>query len=225
VHAASSHVPRIYVFADESGNLDFSHGSGATRYFILTTITSVDCAVGEALLALRRDMAWSREGLNEDFHATENSQVVRDRIFAALQGASFRADATIFDKPKIAPYYRQQPYYFYNFAWYRHMRRIAPEIAQNGDEVLVISSALGTKKTRLNFHRAVSDAVSWLLPLVPHRTAHWAASSDPCLYAADYVGWAIQRKWERADDRSYCLIADKIASEVDEYSSSSSTFY
>ncbi|HEY5286242.1 MAG TPA: hypothetical protein VIJ50_03970 [Solirubrobacteraceae bacterium] len=38
--------------------------------------------------------------------------------------------------------------------------------------------------------------------------------SEPCLVVADYCTWAIQRRWEREDQRSHELIADKIASEV-----------
>jgi hypothetical protein len=42
-----------YVFADEAGNFDFSGARGASRYFILTSVTVADCSVGEQLLALR----------------------------------------------------------------------------------------------------------------------------------------------------------------------------
>jgi hypothetical protein len=38
--------------------------------------------------------------------------------------------------------------------------------------------------------------------------------SEPCLVVADYCTWAIQRKWERDDQRSHELIAGKIASEI-----------
>lgn len=44
--------------ADEAGNFDFSGARGASRYFILTSVTVADCSVGEQLLALRRDLGW-----------------------------------------------------------------------------------------------------------------------------------------------------------------------
>lgn len=91
----ASSVTRIHIFSDDSGNFDFSRGKGATQYFILTTVTSADRAFGAQLLELRRRMAWNRLGLNEDFHATENSQAVRDRIFEALQEASFVVNTTM----------------------------------------------------------------------------------------------------------------------------------
>jgi|GEM_PF-5849601 hypothetical protein len=54
---------RVYVFADEAGNFDFRRADGATRYFILGTITTRDAAAGEALLGLRRELAWNLEDL------------------------------------------------------------------------------------------------------------------------------------------------------------------
>ena len=54
-------MARIHVFADEAGNFDFSSRSGASRYFILTTVTIGDFGAGDALLALRRQLAWEGE--------------------------------------------------------------------------------------------------------------------------------------------------------------------
>jgi hypothetical protein len=48
-------TPKRFVFADEAGNFDFSRQLGATRYFVLTTVTMDNCGVGDALLALRID--------------------------------------------------------------------------------------------------------------------------------------------------------------------------
>jgi hypothetical protein len=40
-------MPDRYVFADEAGNFDFSRRQGASRYFILCTITSTHCEAGD----------------------------------------------------------------------------------------------------------------------------------------------------------------------------------
>lgn len=80
-----------YVFAGEAGNFDFSRGTGASRYFILCTVDSRDCEVGDALLALRRQLGWRGLHLDRVFHATEDPQTVRDEVFALLahMGAPF----------------------------------------------------------------------------------------------------------------------------------------
>jgi hypothetical protein len=44
------------------------------------------------------------------------------------------------------------------------------------------------------------------------------AMSDPCLQAADYLTWAVQRKYERDDSRSYDLIEPLIRSEFEPFS-------
>jgi hypothetical protein len=72
-----------YVFADEAGNFDFSHGRGATKYFVLATVMAQHCRVGDALLALRRDLGWRGLHLDRVFHATEDPQAR-----ACLSGAS-----------------------------------------------------------------------------------------------------------------------------------------
>jgi hypothetical protein len=48
----------VYLFGDEAGNFDFSDGSGASRYFVLATVTMHDWQAGDRLQALRRRLAW-----------------------------------------------------------------------------------------------------------------------------------------------------------------------
>ncbi len=202
-----SRMNRIYVFADEAGNFDFSAGRGASRYFILTTVTMGEFAVGDALLELRRQLAW--EGIEQathDFHATEEKQAVRDRVFAALAPWDFRIDATILEKRKARPHLAQDEVRFYKTAWFLHFKYVAPRIVRAGDELLIIAASLGTRTKRAVFHQAIQDVVSQVTPSTQFRTAAWSAASDPCLWVADYCCWAIQRKWERGDDRSYALI-------------------
>lgn len=140
-----------YVFADEAGNFDFSRGSGASRYFILCTVDSKDCEVGDFKHLARRMRA-------------------SDRLFVA-------------------------------------------------------ASSLGTKKARGALHTAVDDVVRQLSPCRSHRVAFWPADSDPCLQVADYCTWAIQRKWERQDQRSHALIASKVQSEFDVWARGKVQYY
>ena len=46
-------------------------------------------------------------------------------------------------------------------------------------------------------------------------TGIYQAATDPCIQVADYCAWAIQRKWERDDLRSYEIIEDQITYEYD----------
>jgi hypothetical protein len=212
-----------YVFADEAGNFDFSRQRGASRYFILCTITSTQCEVGDALLALRRELGWRGMHLDRVFHATEDPQAVRDEVFALLAGMDCQVDATILEKCKAQPHLREEAQ-LYKMAWYLHFKYLAQHVTPE-DRLFVAASSLGTKKARHALHAAVDDVVVQLSPCRSHRVAFWPTDSDPCLQVADYCTWAIQRKWERSDDRSHSLIASKIRSEFDVWSRGTISYY
>jgi hypothetical protein len=206
-------MPDRYVFADEAGNFDFSTGRGASRYFVLCTVMAEHCDVGDALLALRRDLGWRGLHLDRVFHASEDSQAVRNEVFGILAGMDCWIDATIIEKRKAQAHLRNEAS-LYQMAWYLHFKYLAGKMASS-DRVFVAASSLGTKRSRGALHTAVDDVVRQLSPCQSHRVAFWPTESDPCLQVADYCTWAIQRKWERQDSRSHVLIKPKIRSEYD----------
>ena len=218
-------MARISVFADESGNFDFVRKPGASKYFILTTVTVRGFEVGEALLRLRRDLAWDGLGGDSEFHATDDKQAVRDRVFDMLRGIDFRVDATIFEKAKAQPQTRTTPERFYQYAWFYHLRHVVPRVVRRGDELFVCGASVGTKKKRKLMHEAVKDVVRQVARGIEYRTAYWMASSEPCLQVADYCCWAVSRKWEGGDDRSHRLIAPKIGSEFDIWERGTMLYY
>lgn len=202
----------VYLFGDEAGNFDFSAGPGASRYFILATVTMANCQAGDRLQALRRRLAWQGVHLGAVLHATEDPQSVRDEVFRVLSSCEMRIDATIIDKRSITVGLRD-PHNLYRRVWYEHFARIAADIAKPGDRLLAVASGLGTRKRRGAFHVAVDDAVRASAKYT-HRVAFWPNMSEPCLVVADYCTWAIQRKWERNDNRSQTLLGDKITTEA-----------
>ena len=80
----------------------------------------------------------------------------------------------------------------------------------------VIAAQIGTKKRRKAMRLAIADVVDQTTRC-KWEVAFWPAESDPCLQVADYCCWAIQRKYEQSDTRSYDLIKDKIKSEFRPY--------
>lgn len=216
---------RLFVFADESGDLVFSRNGSASRFFTLTTLTALDCTIGAGLQDLRRTLAWEGIGLDCEFHATEDAQAVRDRVFPVLASHRYRLDITVLEKSKAMPHLRTDRQRFYQHAWYFHFKRLAALLHGRVDEVLMISAALGTKKERTNFRSAVVDVATQLLPGIVHQVAAWQAASEPCLQAVDYCCWAVHRKWERDDARSYDLIKPRIQSEFDLFARGTTHYY
>ena len=169
----------------------------------------------DALLSLRRDLACRSLGLGSEFHATTDFQEIRDCVFGVIGKHDFRIDCTILEKAKAQPHLRTDDIRFYQTAWFYHLQHIAPKIVKSDHQLLVVAASMGTKKKRAAFRTAVADVVHQVSPTLYWNAASWHAHSDPCLQVADYCCWAIGRKWERGDSRSYDLIADKIETEFD----------
>lgn len=206
-------MPRVYVFADEAGNFDFSRKKDASRYFILTTLTATDCATGDALASLRREMSWEGYDLPNGFHAMNDPKPRKARVYAALEPLQFRVDATILEKAKAMPKIRPSEDRFYKYAWLLHLQYVAPRVLTAADELHVVAASIKTKAKREAFYDAVKDVVRQVAPVATFRTAFWDASSDHCLQAADYACWAIGRKWEHGDATYAELLKGKIATE------------
>jgi hypothetical protein len=205
---------RQFVFADEAGDFDFSRRQNVSRYFIVCAIHLNSCEIGHELLRLRRDLLWDGVELPDGyFHATRDPHFVRERVFGVLNSFEFDVYAQILEKSKAQQQVRDTNHSFYKYAWYylfRHsMRRIITSI---DDQLMMTTASIGVKKGQADFSDAMRDVLqqtqrvdagSWRAAFVP-------SMSDPCLQAADYCTWAIQRKWERGDDRWYKLIKRKI---------------
>lgn len=217
---------RVHLFADESGNFDFSRGRGASRYFILTSVTFFDDRAScRDLEALRYDLAWRGVDHPGPFHATEDPQHVRDEVFAALAPHRFRVGALVVEKSKARQRLRLEEAVFYRYAWWLLMKHVAPRIVGPGDELLVIAASIGTRKRREVFQRSVQRAVRRVLPHDSVRSTAWRDDADTGLQIADYCAWALKRKWEDGDTRSYRLIEDKIRSEFDVFRTGGEHYY
>jgi hypothetical protein len=219
-------VPRLYVFADEAGCLEFSRGRNVSKYFILCTVSLKSCAVGHSLQELRRELAWRKMELGDYFHATEDKQAVRDEVFATICQHDFRIQALVMEKSKAQPHVRSSRARFYQYGWYYHFKHVAPKILDANSEIMVTTASIGTKKERASFENAVDDVMKQTV----RNRAGWAtnfcpAAAEPCLQVADYCAWAIQRKWERNDTRSYDLIKDRMVHEYDLWQRGTQHYY
>jgi hypothetical protein len=99
---------------------------------------------------------------------------------------------------------------FYKYPWYYHFKHgLAPHLKE-GDRLLVTAASIGTKKERDTYTTALEDVVAQSASHIDRGLDFRPGLADPCLQAADYCSWAVQRKWERGDDRSLALIRGKL---------------
>lgn len=167
------------MFADESGNFDFSRKKGASAYYILTTVTLAECSIGDELLRLRRELAFTSVGLDTEFHCSTEAQSIRDEVFALMASHHFRIDTTILEKAKAQPQTRVSDHRFYQYAWWLHFKYLAPRITRSRRQMLVVGASLGEKKRRSLFHQSVRDVVNQVTRDVSATVASWSARASP----------------------------------------------
>lgn len=199
----------LYLFSDEAGCFTFNKNPNVSRYFILCTVTTNSLGMAEALFRLRHDLL--REGLpvGDCFHATTDAQVVRDRVYAEIMKHDFAFQTTICEKSKAQPQVRVSKARFYKYPWYYHFKNgIAPHLGKD-DRLVVTAAAIETKKEKATYLASLEDVVAQSAPKIPWVVDFRPALACYMLQVADYCAWATQRKWERGDDRSHKLVAER----------------
>lgn len=218
-------MPDKFIFADEAGCFAFNRNQNVSKFFILCTVSMDDCALAGDLLDLRRKLAWEGRELGDYFHATTDKQDVRDAVYDAILKRPFHIQATIMEKSKAQPQVRVSTSRFYKTGWYFHFKYGARHQIAPQNQSLVTTACLGTKKERAAFQEAVDDVMNQNLQHSQWKTDFMPCGSDPCLQVADYCAWAIQRKWERDDTRSYDALKERITYEYDMWQSGNKHFY
>ena len=205
----------VYIFLDESGNLDFS--ARGSRFFCFGTLTVRDPApVAKALTGLRYELMASGLEL-ECFHASEDRQAVRDRVFSALREVDdFDLDFVVADK-FAAPEQHREAFAFYAYLGYGLIDRVLARLGDVDDRIVLVTDTLPLHRDRKALAKAFRTAIRETLGDRPFSLVHHASAAHAGLQGADYATWAVQRKWQRGDQRSYLLIRDWIRSETEAF--------
>ncbi len=216
----------LYIFLDEGGNLDFSRGG--TKYFTLSSISlQRPFLLDPKLHNLKFDILECGLDL-ERFHAAEDRQAVRDLVFKVIQShlTTFRLDTLIVEKVKTGPALQPVEFFYPRMLGYL-LRHIIRQVSwQTLDEVIVITDTLPVAKKRDAIQKGIKQTLARMLPSgVKHRVLHHASQSSMGLQVADYCNWAIYRKWEKGDSRSYVLIQKALRSEYDIFEKGTTCYY
>lgn len=200
-----------FLFADEAGCFTFERSVGASRYFILCTILVEASDLGIHLMELRRRLYYEGRPFRT-FKCSPADQEIRDEVFAVLQKDPFSVHATIMDKSKAPPNLRASKADFYLHGWSSHLRRSSSQYLRP-DSNLVTGNTISIEQMRNVFDDAFRDICRQVIPAEQYNTTIHPCDTHPYMQAADYCTWAIQRKWEDGDERSYAYIADQISYE------------
>lgn len=224
------------MYIDESGNFDFSP-KGTTFYSLTGIVTHNPNVLVPELNSLRHEILSGKElpklspsylenHLSRKFHASEDRQPVRDMVYQEIQSMPkkiIKAHSIIAQKNKTNPTIRRPTEFYQNLTV--PLLKFALKGYQYSELIVFIdSSPVGTKRNALikNIKTALSDQVPskiYVIYCVP-------SESNYLLQVADYINWAIYRKWERNDERSYKLISDLLEKpELDIFERGTTTYY
>ena len=216
----------LYVFLDEGGNFGFS--PTGTRYFMLTALTTARPFGWDAdLLSLKYDEL--ERGLElEYFHAASDRQATRNRVFDVIERhlTHSRIDSIIVEKRKTIPDWQSPSRLYPEMLGYLLRFIVEREAISHYAGLVVMTDVIPVNKQREAVRKGVLEALAQHLPSgVPYRVLHHDSKSCPGLQVADYCNWAIYRKWDQADERSYARIRQAIRSEFDIFRQGRRYFY
>jgi hypothetical protein len=207
----------LYIFIDEAGNFDFS--ANGTKYFCLSAVSCV------------RPFLWDllEEDFNLDrFHASEDKQKIRDRVFQVIGEhiKRIRIDSLIVEKRKTQLHLQKIENFFPLMMGYL-LKYVWEKCGGAGyKNIVVITDRIPVKKKRRAIEKAIKQTLAKVLPTGGrYYIYHHESASCFSLQVADYCNWAIYKKWEGQDLRSYCIIESGIKSEFDIFKTGTEHFY
>jgi Protein of unknown function (DUF3800) len=130
----------VYLFFDESGNLDFSENG--SRWFCFGSLTLRDPGpLSAALTRLRYGLL--EQGLElEHFHAAEDRQAVRNQVFSTLAAVGgFEVDVLVAEK-SLTPAELRDPFEFYRHLAHVLMDSVLDRFRDVDEPIVIITDSL-----------------------------------------------------------------------------------
>jgi hypothetical protein len=207
----------VFMFADETGNLDYNVSGGGSRYFGIGTATWRGDHGEHLWQAARLRFSHAEAGivLPAGYHAKDDSHVTRAEVYKVIAAQAPRFDATFLAKAHAYPGVRARGQtYLYQMAWFLHFKEIARWVTGGGDTLYVAVATLGTKARRTAFQQAINEVCQFHAPpWAKVVVAHWDSATSWGLQVADYGLWAVQRRLERGDGRYMWTVQPTLGSE------------
>lgn len=212
----------LFAFLDESGNYAYTRDQGNFIVYcaVVTTTPSLFCHD----LSLLKYECHAEGNCLERFHAAEDRQAVRDRVFGILSGSTgFAVHSIILRKNKANPVLRK--YGVYSTAYKTLLRYLVG--SGKMDRVCITVDTVPDKSQRATLQKTLQARAAEVLNArgIPFTIEHHNSSAHSLLRVADYCAWAIYKKWHANDLRSYDLIRGRIRNEFDIFAGGDTEYY
>lgn len=189
----------IFIYADETGDLDMSGTPGSSNYFGFGTAVFRDGHGDELWEGTRLRCHLEAKGIHlpGGMHAKNDSRATRDDVYALIRSQAPRFDSTFLLKREAYPRIRQAgPVRLYKLAWFLHFKHVAHQVSSPGDSIFVIVGSLQTHNKRQAIRHALEDVCEQSAIDRQITPCIWDASSSWGIQVADYGLWATQRVLE-----------------------------
>ncbi len=207
----------VYMYADETGNLDYNVAGGGSKYFGIGTATWTGDPAEHLWHGERMRFGHAASGVEcqKGYHAVGDTRTTRNEVYQIISVQAPRFDTTFLNKAKAYPSVRAQGQtYLYQLAWYLHFKEIARQVTRPGDTLYVAVATLGTASRKTAFKAAIDQVCIQVKPRLRNVVvAHWDSASCWGLQVADYGLWAVQRHVERQDDQYMWAVKPSLATE------------
>lgn len=197
----------LYVFVDESGNLDFT--PRGTKYFVLSAVTAINpIESSNKLQQLKYDLLAEGSGGGEFqcFHASEDKQPVRDKVFSCISKMdSIKINYIIAEKRRTHPKYHNSNFYGLLGSALTKYLLLKYEKSEY-DKIIVVFDQILTKNEQSSFLKQVKPALKEIgkpYAIYFHRTM-----SDFNGQIADYCAWAKYVELEKGELRPMKELGD-----------------
>ena len=193
----------LHLHLDESGNFNFK--PTGSRFYVFTAAWTYDPApLAQELTALRFSLLKQGHDLNR-FHAAPDRQVNRDAVVRVLASHDkWWFAAVVIEKRKVYPELREPHKFYPEFAGSVLKYVFHRYIAQGTDGVLVFTDTLPVKQFRDAAEKAIKLTCRRELPdHIRLGSYHHPAARNCWIQVADYCSWAVFKKWEFGDVRTY----------------------
>jgi hypothetical protein len=213
----------VFLFFDESGDLNFSP-KGTPYYYFGALTTRNPAALANPLSQLRYELLAKGVELRY-FHAAEDRQEVRNRVFEIIAGADgIEYDCVVIEKAKANPALYDKAKFYPQFANYL-LQYIFQRYTESTERIVIITDRIPIEAKRKAVEKAFKFYISKHLGERPYTLIHDSSAGHSCLQAADYCTWAVHRKWRNGDTRSYDLVRRFIRSELEIFKEGKERYY
>ncbi len=228
----------LYLFIDESGNFDFS--PKGTKTFVLSAFATFDPVYRrEELVRLRYELL--ADGYDhEHFHATEDAQHIRDKVFAFINSirTSFEVHAVVARKNRTHPSLYIESYKkggkeivrntgakLYTLLCTNLLGYVFRGKEDKVNKIIVVTSSLFVGEEKKVMLRTIKRETKKKFPHVPFEIYMHKAIVDLNCQLADYCCWAIFVKKERKEERPFAVISDRVLSLFDIFKDGETEYY